>query len=93
MQRGLKQYGGEMLALDDGTFLLPMHNGLIVRFDEHFKTKSSLLNRHFFVFDLNDSNLFIDKIIGKKYNLEKTGYQPVYDDLYRYLDNIRRKQP
>lgn len=84
-------WGGDMLALDDGTFLLPMGYGLIVRFDEHFNTKSHLLNRSFFVFDTNDSNLFIDKINGKKYNLKKTGYQPVYDDLYKHLDNIRRK--
>lgn len=86
-------WGGKMFPLDDGTFLLPMSNGLIVRFDEHFNTKSPLLNRRFFVFDLNDSNLFIDKINGKKYDLEKTGYQPVYDDLYQYLTNIRSKQP
>lgn len=86
-------WGGHMLPLDDGTFLLPMSNGLIVRFDEHFNTQSPLLNRRFFVFDLNDSNLFIDKINGKKYDLEKTGYQPVYDDLYQYLTNIRSKQP
>jgi hypothetical protein len=92
-------WGTGMIALDDGTFLLPMDNGLIVRFDEHFKTKSSLLNRRFFVFDFEpcdfglgkDTCLFIDQINGKKYNLEKTGYQPVYDDLYKYLDNIRRK--
>lgn len=86
-------WGGKMLPLDDGTFLLPMGNGLIVRFDANFRTKSLLINRRFFVFDLNDSNLFIDKINGKKYNLEKTGYQPIYDDLYKYLDDIRRKQP
>jgi hypothetical protein len=74
-----------------------MRNGLIVRFDEHFNTKSPLINRRFFVFDLdemfdpNDSKLFIDKLNGKKYNLKKTGYQPVYDDLYKYLTSIRGK--
>jgi hypothetical protein len=89
--------GGGMLPLDDGTFLLPMRNGLIVRFDKQLNTKSPLINRRFFVFDLNEmlnsnySGLFIDQINGKKYNLGKTGYQPVYDDLYKYLTSIRGK--
>jgi uncharacterized protein YecT (DUF1311 family) len=85
--------GAGMLPLDDGTFLMPIGNDLIVRFDEHFNTKSQLLNHRFFVFDLNDSNLFIDKINGKYYDLEETGYQPIYDDLYNYLTGIRDKHP
>jgi hypothetical protein len=87
---------GDLLPLNDGTFLLVVSNGYVVRFDTSFLTDSRLLNHSVFVFDYKvDSELegessgYIETFRAKNYDIRAKGYQPLVDDIEKHLSKLR----
>jgi hypothetical protein len=80
----------KFLPLQDGTFLLIVPEGYIIRFDEKFQTKSKLINDRFFWMEDNVLRKFIAKY-GDRYDGDKNLKQ-LYTDLYQMLMNKRGKK-
>jgi hypothetical protein len=83
---------GEILALDDGGFLLIDEIiGWIVRFNSDMTTQSKLLNKRIFIFDLDSAEVDKNGFVPGKTNDDyrdgagKIKMQAVLDDLYAYL--------
>lgn len=85
---------GNVIPLDDGGFLIVDENvGWVFRFNADLSTRTSLLGKKLFAFDLEPSMgpLFIDKVTGKSYLNEQGNVQMqrVLDDLYDFLIRLK----
>jgi hypothetical protein len=81
--------GGEMVPLEDGTFLLiDQQHGVIVRFDEWLRTRSRLLNKRLFIID---TSLFGARFGGRYGDRAAQGvdFQRFHHDLHRWLLEIK----
>jgi len=81
--------GGQMVPLDDGTFLLiDTPHGVVIRFDEWLRTRSPLLNKNLFVID---TDLFWARFGGRYGDRAAQGidFQRLHRDLRRWLLEIR----
>lgn len=82
----------DLIPLQDNTFLVVDYvHGVVIRFDEQWQSKSSLLNRRVFVMGEQEVQTFIR---NEKYlNTEAEGYglrwQSVDGDLYQYLMTLK----
>jgi hypothetical protein len=81
----------EFLSLKDGTFLLVVPEGYVIRFDEHFQTKSKLMNDKFFWMDDNDMYDFESAKYGDRADGE-VNLKQLYTDLYQLLMKKRGKK-
>ncbi|MDF0666769.1 MAG: hypothetical protein P0119_11955 [Nitrospira sp.] len=76
-----------LVPLEDDTFLVvDRDHGLVIRFDEQFKTKSKLLNRRIFVDNLQTFGS------SEGYGSREEGnrdWQRYEDDLYRHLMDVK----
>jgi len=78
-----------LVPLEDGTFLVvDGEHGLVIRFDEQFKTKSSLLNQRVFVLDSSSPPFGDPKGYGSREEGNRD-WQRLEDDLYRHLMDVK----
>lgn len=81
-----------LVALEDGTFLVvDGEHGLVIRFDEQFKTKSSLLNQVVFAFDSHFVPVGDLKDHGSREEGNKD-WQGQVDDIYHYLMSLKGRK-
>lgn len=77
-----------LVPLKDGTFLvIDRDHGLVIRFDEQFKTKSALLNHRVFVVDSNSVPFRAPS--AEEGNRDWQRYE---DDLFRYLMEVKGRE-
>lgn len=89
LQVRVESIGGQVLSLDDGTFIVEMEAGVLVRFDQDFRTKSQLINDRYFVLKYTEGSgrLMIDNLTNKNYDIGDI--QNAIDDLRKYLIKIK----
>jgi uncharacterized protein YecT (DUF1311 family) len=82
---------GELLPLPDGTFLINT-GSMVLRFDQDFNSKASVINQNIFVLDADAKHDLVPEIANRKHRdyspVEAGGpflYQEALDDLYQYL--------
>jgi len=78
------------LPLQDGTFLMVIPEGYIIRFDQKFQTKSKMINDRFFWMSEDDMHDFESAKYGEHYD-EGVDLKKLYTDLYQLLMKKRRE--
>jgi len=77
---------GSYIPLDDGGFLLSEEfEGLVIRFDANFQTKSDLLGKKLFIVDLEE----LQKKTGIPFDMNS--YQQSQDDAVKMIERMKRE--
>ena len=81
-----------LIPLKDGTFLVvDGDHGLVIRFDEQFKTKSALLNQRVFVVDSNSVPFGAPEGYGSREEGNRD-WQRYQNDLFRHLMEVKGRE-